>query len=504
MMEKKLIKIFDTTLRDGEQSPGATLNIQEKIKIARQLKKLNVDVIEAGLPASSPNDFKAVKKIAKEINGPIIAGLARALKPDIDILWEAIKEAKKPRIHIVLGTSEEHLKYKFRRSREEALQMGIEAIKYAKKLCSEIEYSTEDASRSNKDYLFKVIREAIRAGATVINIPDTVGYAVPEEWGKLIARIKEITTTENVLLSVHCHNDLGMAVPNTLIAIKNGADQVECTINGIGERAGNAALEEVVVALKIRPDYFGVTTIINFKEILKTSKMVSSIMGIPVQPNKAIVGANAFAHSSGIHQDGILKDKRTYQIIEPEEIGAAGHKFVLTARSGKHALKHSLEKLGYKFKESETRKIHQHFLEVADKKKEILEADLVAIVEEETAIPREEIYQLDYIQTTGGNKIVPTATVKVKKKGKIIQESACGNGVVDATYRAIDRIANLRFKLVDYSLKSVTGGKDALGEVTVHIKCRDKAVIGRGTSTDIIEASAKAYLNAINRYLATK
>jgi 2-isopropylmalate synthase len=378
----KFIMIFDTTLRDGEQVPGAKLNAEQKLEIARQLVRLNVDVIEAGFPASSPGDLEAVKRIAREIKGPVITGLARTIQKDIDALWEAIRFAERPRIHMVLGTSDIHVDKKLRKNREQCLEMGVEAVKYAKKFTEDVEYSTEDASRSDPDYLCRVIEAVIKAGATVVNIPDTVGYAVPAQFGGLIRQIRErVPATDRVTLSVHCHNDLGLATINTLTAIENGATQVEVTVNGIGERAGNTSLEEVVMALYTRKDYFDAETRIRTQEIYATSQLVSRLMNIPVQPNKAIVGANAFAHSSGIHQDGILKDRKTYEIIPPEVVGAPAHKIILTARSGRHALRFRMRELGYVFTDEVFEKVHEKFLEVADLKKEVVDEDLRRIAQ---------------------------------------------------------------------------------------------------------------------------
>jgi len=379
-MHKNII-IFDTTLRDGEQVPGAKLGCTEKLIIAGQLVRLGVDVIEAGFPASSPGDQEAVTQIARKVKGPVITGLARAVKSDIDALWQAVSHAERPRIHIVLGTSDIHVQKNFSVNRDQCLEIGIEVVKYAKRFTKDVEYSTEDASRSDFDYLCRVIAAVIKAGATVINIPDTVGYAVPEEFGSLISRIREqVPATDKVSLSVHCHNDMGLATINTLAAIKNGVDQVEVTVNGIGERAGNAALEEVVAVLETREDYYNSCTNINMREIIPASRLVSRLMNIPVQPNKAIVGGNAFSHSSGIHQDGILKDRANYEIIAPEAVGAQRHSFVLTARSGKHAVRHRLQELGFQLPEQEFRELHRKFLQIADARKQVSDEDLMQLV----------------------------------------------------------------------------------------------------------------------------
>lgn len=504
-MDKEKVIIFDTTLRDGEQVPGASLNIEEKVRIAHQLARLGVDVIEAGFPISSPGDFEAVKRIAKEVKGPVIAALGRAVKKDINAVWESIKYAHKPRIHIVLGTSDIHIKGKFGKTRKEIFKIGLDALKYAKSLTRDVEYSTEDASRSDFNYLCEVIQAVIEAGATVVNIPDTVGYAMPQAWGELIYNIRQrVSNINKAILSVHCHNDLGLATANTLAAIANGAQQVECTINGIGERAGNASLEEIVMSLKVREDCFHRYTDINTREIYNTSRMVSNLMGIQVQPNKSIVGSNAFAHSSGIHQDGVLKYRPTYEIMKPEEVGVKESKIVLTARSGRHALKHKLAQLGYRLNRRNLEKVHEKFLRLADKKKEVFDEDLQAIIEEELKIiPK--ILRLEYLHVTTGNRTVPTATVRIEKKGKIIQEASCGDGPVDATYKAIDRVTKIPVSLIDYSLKAVTRGKDALGEVNVKVEDKKGRLFsGRGLSTDVIEASALAYINAINKIFHKK
>ena len=517
-VKKERILIFDTTLRDGEQSPGASLNIKEKFEVAEQLEKLGVDVIEAGFPVSSPGDFEAVKLISRRIKKPVIAGLARATKRDIDACWDAIKYAKNPRIHTFIATSDIHLKYKLRKSREEVLKEAVSAVKYAKKFTDDVEFSPEDAVRSDPDFLCHVVEETIEAGATTINIPDTVGYAIPEEFGRIIRMvIEKVPNSDKAVISVHCHNDLGLATANSLTAISLGARQIECTVNGIGERAGNASLEEVVMALRTRKDLLPFYTNIETKEIAKTSRLVSKLTGIVVQPNKAIVGANAFAHEAGIHQDGVIKERLTYEIMTPESIGLGGRRLVLGKHSGRHAFRKKLQELGYKLNSEEVDSTFQQFKLLADKKKEIFDEDIEALVEDQISlIP--EVYKLEYINVTTGNKVVPTATVGLRKliapgktaKSQVLQEASCGDGPVDAAFRAIDRITSIKCRLMDYSLRSVSMGKDALGEVTVKIApvARGRAdrlrkvVTGRGTSTDIIEASAKAYINALNRVLA--
>ncbi len=499
-MKDKLV-IFDTTLRDGEQAAGITLSPEDKLKIARQLARLGVDVIEAGFPVSSPGDFTAVSLIAREVKEPIICGLARAIREDIDSCWEAVKKAKRPRIHVFLATSEIHMKYKLRKARDEILRMAEESVRYARNLSPSVEFSPEDASRTEPDFLCQVVERVISAGAEVVNIPDTVGYAEPEEFGELIEYIlNHVPNVDKAIISVHCHNDLGMATANTLSAVKKGARQVEVTVNGIGERAGNAALEEVVMSILVRKEQFPVEVGVETREIMSTSRLVSKIMGIPVQPHKAVVGANAFAHSSGIHLDGILKDRRTYEIIRPEDVGVEGHQMILTARSGRHALRARLKELGYELSEDKFERCYRIFKEVADRKREVFDEDLIAIVEDEILHIPEKI-RLIYIQVITGNQTLPTATVRLKKGNKVYQEAAVGDGPVDATYKAIDRITGLSPRLLDYSLRSVTSGKEAMGEVTVKVREGNWEVMGRGVSTDIIEASARAYINAINRLI---
>jgi len=498
-MEEKIL-IFDTTLRDGEQAPGASLDSKQKLEIAKQLEQLNVDIIEAGFPIASPDDFKAVSLIAKEIKKPIICALARSLKKDIDTAKEALKKAKHPRIHVFLATSKIHMKYKLKKAEEEVLKQAVEAVKYAKRFTSDVEFSPEDASRTQKEFLYRVLEAVINAGATTVNIPDTVGYAMPQQFGELIRLIKEnVPNINKVVISVHCHNDLGLAVANSLSAIKNGARQVECTINGLGERAGNAALEEIVMAIKTRHDFLPFTTNIRTQEIYKTSRLVSSLTGFVVQPNKAIVGANAFRHESGIHQDGILKEPRTYEIMRPEDIGLKISGLVLGKHSGRHAFNEKLKRLGFRLSEEELERAFVRFKELADKKKEIFDEDLVAIIEEEIRqIPQ--TWSLDYLHIISGTDTIPTATVRLKyKEGKVIQDAASGDGPVDACYKAIERITGIKTELEDYSLKSVSRGKDALGEVVIKVKYRGEIFIGKGTATDIIEASAKAFVNAINK-----
>lgn len=500
-MEK--IYIFDTTLRDGEQTPGVSLNVEEKLEIARQLAKLNVDIIEAGFPISSQGEFQAVKTIAENIKGPIIAALARAIPQDIDRAWEALKGAENPRIHTFIATSDIHIEKKLKKTREEVLEQAIFAVKYAKKYCNDVEFSPEDAVRSDFEFLCRVLEETINAGATVINIPDTVGYALPWEFGELIRKIRErVKNIDKVILSVHCHNDLGLAVANSLSAIINGAQQVECTINGLGERAGNAALEEIVMAIKVRK--LGKDVGINTREIYKTSRLVSSLTGIMVQPNKAIVGDNAFAHESGIHQHGIIQDPSTYEIMSPESIGLTESKIVLGKHSGRHAFEKRLEELGYSLSKEELDEAFKKFKELADKKKEITDRDLEALIKNGFK-ESEETIKLEHLQVVSGVGIVPTATIIIDKKGEKIKSVNTGNGPVDAVYKAIAESIKVEHNLIDFSLRSVTSGTDALGEALVKISDESgNLFVGRASSTDVIEASAKAYLRAISNLLNYK
>ena len=498
-MKEKVI-IFDTTLRDGEQSPGASLNIDEKIEIAQQLSRLNVDVIEAGFPASSAGEFEAVKSIAKKVKNRIIAGLARVTRKDIERAGQALKSAVRPRIHTFIATSAVQMKYKLKMDEKEVLNAATDAVRYARRFSNNVEFSPEDATRTRKQFLYRIIERVIKAGAAVVNIPDTVGYTIPEEFASLIKDIRDnVPNINKAVISVHCHDDLGLAVANSLAAVANGARQVECTINGIGERAGNASLEEIVMSIKTRESLFSVYTGIKTEEIFHTSRLVSTLSGIPVQPNKAIVGANAFAHEAGIHQDGVLKKRTTYEIISPRAVGLKGGRIVLGRHSGRHGLKKRLEDLGHRLSSKDLGKAFVQFKRLADKKKEIFDEDLEAIVEEGIEKVPQTFY-LDYIQVSTGNQTIPTATVKISKKGKIVQEASCGDGPVDAVYKAIDRITKVTVNLVDYSLKAVTRGKDAMGEVNIKIEDKNGRLFsGRGLSTDVIESSALAYINAINK-----
>ena len=495
----QLVKIFDTTLRDGEQSPGATMNVAEKVRIAEQLEKLNVDVIEAGFPISSEGDFEAVKAIARTIKRSEVAALARANPKDIDRAWEAVKRAKFPLLHTFISTSDIHLKHQLKKSKEDVIRITAQSVARAKRYTPNVEFSAMDATRSDVEFLVAVCQAAVRAGATTINIPDTVGYAIPSEFGKLIRTIwQRVPGMENVTLSVHCHNDLGLAVANSLAAIQNGARQVECTINGIGERAGNTSLEEVVMALRTRGDLFQFHTRINPKHIYTTSRLVSKITGMVVQPNKAVVGANAFAHESGIHQDGILKEKRTYEIMTPESVGIPKSSIVLGKLSGRHAFRERLRELGYRLSESDLERAFNRFKQLADKKREIFDEDIESIVVEEILrMPRR--FKLVYINVIAGNVTVPTATVQVEVDGQLRQEAGFGDGPVDATFKTIKKITRTKSKLLQFAINAITSGTEAQGEVTVRLEEKGNTVIGQGADTDVIVASAKAYINALNK-----
>jgi len=496
--------IFDTTLRDGEQSPGCSMNIDEKLRFARQLQKLCVDAIEAGFPIASVGDFEAVKLIAQKIKTCTVAALARTIKQDIDRAWEAIQEAEKPRIHTFIATSDLHLKYKLKKTREQVLQDAIWGVKYSKSLCEEVEFSCEDASRTDIDFLCQVVEATIDAGATIINLPDTVGYAIPDEYGAMFRLVRErVPNIKKAVLSSHCHNDLGLAVANTIAAIQNGVRQAECTINGIGERAGNASLEEIVMAIKTRHEKLGIHTNIDTEEIYKTSKLLSSVTGMVVQRNKAIVGANAFAHEAGIHQDGMLKSPITYEIMTPQSVGIKHTTLILGKHSGRHALKQRYTELGYKLSDDELQRAYKLFCEIADQKKEVFDEDLEAILETgSNAI--EGTYRLTNIQVVSGNNIRPTATIELQQGDQTTVDSATGDGPVDASYKAIERITGVVGKLTEYSIKSVSLGHDAIGEVFVRVEFDGVLYNGRAASTDILAGSASAYLEALNRALASK
>lgn len=499
MSMKNRVYIFDTTLRDGEQSPGVSLNIQEKLEIAGQLARLGVDVIEAGFPITSQGDFEAVAAIADTVKGPEICALARAAEKDIDRAWEALKGAENPRIHTFIATSDIHLKHKLRMSREEVLEAIEKAVRYARKYTDNVEYSPEDASRTDPDFICQVVETAIKAGAKVVNIPDTVGFATPDEFGAFIANItNRVPNVDQGIISVHCHNDLGLAVANTLAALKNGARQVEGSINGIGERAGNVSLEEVIMALATRADQYNLRTGINLEEIYRTSRLVSNMTGMPIHGNKPIVGKNVFVHESGIHQDGVLKERSTYEIMNPATIGLSINNIVLGKHSGRHAFRERLSELGFTLSEENLNKAFQRFKNLADRKKEITDRDLEAIVEDEIQIIPEK-FQLEHLHISSGNRVVPTATVGIIYNENLWEEAGCGDGPVDAVFKTIDKITGIIVELKHYGLNAVTGGKDAMGEVTVRLAIQDKVFVGRGFSTDVIEASAKAYLNALNK-----
>ncbi|MCS7215304.1 MAG: 2-isopropylmalate synthase [Thermodesulfovibrio sp.] len=493
------IKIFDTTLRDGEQSPGASMNVEEKIQVAKQLKKLGVDIIEAGFPIASPGDFEAVNRISKEVKNIVVAGLCRTRDEDIERAAEALKPAEQRRIHTFIATSDIHLKYKLRMDRNQVIEAAVKAVRKARQYTDDVEFSAEDATRSDWDYLCKVIEEVIKAGATTVNIPDTVGYTVPQEYGELIEYImNKVPNIDKATISVHCHNDLGLAVANSLTAILKGAGQVECTVNGIGERAGNAAMEEIVMALKVRHDFFKADTNIVTQEIYRTSKLISKITGMVVQPNKAIVGANAFAHEAGIHQDGVLKERTTYEIMRPEDIGIPSSKIVLGKHSGRHAFKKRLQELGFSLSEDEINRAFERFKKLADQKKYIFNEDIEALVSDEV-LRITEVYQLIDLEVASGTKKKPTATVRMKINGDEREITISGDGPVDSVYKAITELTGSKAELNKFEIKAITGGTDALGEVTVILEEGGHTVRGHGSDTDIIIASAKAYINALNK-----
>lgn len=517
------VRIFDTTLRDGEQSPGATMTSAEKLEVARSLARLGVDVIEAGFPAASPDDLEAVRRIAIEVgqssNGqqpPIICGLARAARGDIEKAWQAVSPAARPRIHTFIATSPIHMEHKLKMSPERVLEKAVEMVRFARSLCEDIEFSPEDAGRSEPEFLYKILSEVIEAGATTLNIPDTVGYTTPDEFGALIKGIMQnVRGIEKAVVSVHCHDDLGMATANSLAGVLAGARQVEATINGIGERAGNTSLEEVVMALHTRRPVFGLETNIDTTQIMHISKMVSNYTGIVVQPNKAIVGSNAFAHEAGIHQDGMLKNQQTYEIMRPETVGVKQSRLVLGKHSGRHALKVRLNELGHELDENEMEQIFDRFKELADRKKDIADADLDALVSDELHQPMD-VFRLDGMQVTCGTMGMPTATVRlIGPDGAFCVQAAIGTGPVDAAYNAVDQMIQSSSKLVEFSIHAITEGIDALGEVTVRIQDTSSAETrnaqrnfgqlrtfgGYGADTDIVVASVKAYLSAVNKLL---
>ena len=505
------VQIFDTTLRDGEQAAGCRLGVAEKLRVARQLARLGVDVIEAGFPCSSPADFAAVQEIAREIKGPVICGLSRAVPADIDACGQALTGAEKSRIHTGLGVSDIHIMGKFRADkygasladkRATTIGMAVEAVRRARQYTDEVEFYAEDAGRAEPDYLFEVLTAVIAAGATVVNIPDTTGYAVPEQYGRLIAEIKcQVANIERAVISVHCHNDLGMAVANTLAGVANGAGQVEVTINGIGERAGNAALEEVVMALRTRLDFFGCTTAIDTTELYRTSRLVADALGMTIPPNKAIIGDHAFAHSSGIHVDGFLKERQTYEIMEPATIGFPASRVVLTARTGRHGVRHRLRELGYSLTDQEAEQLYQRFLAVADQKREVSDADLVALLQDAVS-DHAEPYRLVSFAAHCETGSKPRVSVVLGRKDEELTATASGDGPVDAAYRAMAGCTGVAPRLARYEIQAVTEGTDALGKVTVHMEHDGRQVLGRGTATDIIEASILAYVDGLNRLAA--
>lgn len=502
-MSQRVIHILDTTLRDGEQTPGVNLGTKEKMEIAEALARLNVDIIEAGFPIASPGDFQAVSAVAAQVKGPVIAALARASSKDIQAAAEALKQAERPRIHTFIATSDLHLAYKLKMNRDEVLAAAVKAVKEARRYVGEVEFSAEDASRSDWDFLCQVYSAVIAAGAAVINVPDTVGYTTPAEYGKLIRYIREhVTGIEKAKISVHCHDDLGMAVANSLAAVENGADQVECCINGLGERAGNAALEEVVLALATRNAYYQAGTAIDTRQIYRTSRLVSSLSGILVPPNKAITGDNAFAHESGIHQHGVMNNSLTYEIISPETVGISCNHIVLGKHSGRHAFEERLKSLGYSPDETALQGLFTKFKELADRKKEVYDRDIEALVADSTVVPAEEEYRLVSHQVVSGSQTIATASVRLAAKSGTLEAACCGFGPVDAMFKAIEMATGQQICLKDYQIKAITSGEDALGEATVWVAQEERTFSGRGLSTDIIEASAKAYVNAINKMFA--
>ena len=506
MSEK--VAVFDTTLRDGEQAAGTRLGRREKLTIARQLAALNVDVIEAGYPGSSPEEAEAVQLIAAEITGPTICALSRAIPVDIEVCGRALARARRPRIHTGIGASDVHIAGKFVDARYGTdlahkkvtiLRMAVEAVRLARHFTEDVEFYAEDAGRAEESFLLEMLHAVIDAGATVINIPDTTGYAIPAQYGRLIQTLRErVPNIDQATISVHCHDDLGLAVANSLSAIYHGARQVEGTINGIGERAGNAALEEVVMALITRSDYFPVHTDINTREFQRTSRLVADSLGMKVPPNKAVVGSNAFSHSSGIHVDGFLKDRTTYEILRPEDVGISDSRVVLTARTGRHGLRDRLKKLGYELSTHELDRAYGRFLTIADKKQEVFDADLVAILHDEIH-PSAERYQLDYFHIHTGTSAIPTATVRLRLKEGMREGAATGDGPVDAICRAIRTVTNTAAMLCQYEIRAVTSGTEAMGEVTMQVEECGRRVLGRGASTDVIEASAKSYIDALNQ-----
>ena len=494
--------IFDTTLRDGEQSPGCSLNHREKLEIAHALAALKVDVIEAGFPIASPDDFNAVHMIAESVKGPTIAALARTVEKDIERAGQAVAPAHRRRIHTFSSGSDIHLDKILKMTRAQNIEHSVKAVRLARTFTDDVEYSAQDTTRSDREYLVELYTAVAQAGATTLNIPDTVGYAIPDEYGEMIGYIagRVKAHVPGVIISVHCHNDLGLAVANSLAAVKAGARQVECTINGLGERAGNCALEEIVMALRTRADIFGCATGIRTQELYRTSRMVSRMTGMAVQRNKAIVGANAFAHESGVHQDGILKERTTYEIMRPEDVGIEGSDLVLGKHSGRHAFRDKLAKMGMKLTPEEIERAYHQFIELADKKKHVYDDDLIAIARDQME-EVENAWLLDYLHVSAGTGTVPTATLRLNRGKEVFQDAGCGDGPVDAALKTIDRIAKVRGKLLDFSLQAISVGKDAMGEVSIRVAFGPDIISAKAASTDIVEASAKAYLSCVNRYL---
>ncbi len=495
------VLIFDTTLRDGEQSPGVSLGMEDKLQIARYLAALRVDVIEAGFPIASEGEQASVAAIAREMEGPIVAALARTNERDIDAAWEAIREAERPRIHVFISTSDVHLSQMLRMSREQALEAAVASIRYARRFTEDVQFSAQDATRTDLDFLVQILTAAVEAGARTINVPDTVGYATPSEYRQLFESLAaRVSGLSSAVLSTHTHDDLGLATANALAAVEGGARQIECTINGIGERAGNCALEEVVMGLRTRGDAYRATTRIDSSQLSRTSRLVSGLTGMPVQPNKAVVGANAFSHEAGIHQDGMLKDRTTYEIMKPEDVGFRESTLVLGKHSGRHALRVRMKDLGYELSDDQLTEVFARFKHLADRKPHVSDRDIEAIVGTQLG-GVEEIVGLDYFLVTSGNSAIPTATVRLNLCGDRPEFSACGGGPVDAIFRAIDGAMDRSHKLVDYRIEAVTDGANALGQVIVRVDVQGQVHLGRGLSTDVLEASALAYVNAINRGL---
>jgi len=496
-MEK--VYIFDTTLRDGEQAPGCSMTLEEKVRVARQLERLRVDVIEAGFPIASPGDFESVVEVSRCVSDPIVAALARCVDADIESAGRAVREARRARIHVFLATSEIHRKYKLKKARSEIVRLAVAGVKRALEFCDDVEFSPEDASRTEPEFLREVVQAVIDAGATTVNIPDTVGYAVPQQFGEMIEMLHcEAAGADRAVISVHCHDDLGLAVANSLAAVLHGARQVECTVNGIGERAGNCALEEVVMALRTRAEFFRVSTRVETRQILPSSHLVSAVTGLAVPRNKAIVGENAFAHEAGVHQDGVLKDSSTYEIMRPEDVGADRTRLVLGKHSGRHALRQRLEELGISMDGEHLDRVFQEFKKLADKKKEVFDEDIEALVHEELEeVP--DVFRLVSFHVSSGTGVIPTATVRLEVRGETVTDAATGDGPVDALYRAVDRITGIQCELTDYSIRAITSGKDAMGEVSLTVRVGELLERGRASSTDIVEASTRAYVAAVNR-----